>query len=72
MDNPATTSQVLKLVKQSVINWPAWYLSANYEAPNGVRWVVQRAHASVNVWVDLRQGKVTKHTVKMPKSWVAA
>jgi hypothetical protein len=69
---PTTTAQVLAIAERNARNWGPEISGTNHEADNGVRWVIQRIHASVEVIIDLCKGKVTKHTLEMPQEWVAA
>jgi hypothetical protein len=69
--NPTTTAQVLAIADRDARNWEPMISGTQNEAENGVRWIVRRIHASVEVIIDLGKGKVTKHILEMPEEWVA-
>lgn len=68
---PTTTTQVLAIADRSARNWGPETNYTTNEAENGVRWVIKRIHASVEVIIDLGKGKVTRHFLEMPEEWVA-
>lgn len=68
---PTTTAQVLAIADRDARKWEPMISGTQNEAENGVRWIVRRIHASVEVIIDLGKGKVTKHTLEMPEEWVA-